>query len=169
MEVNMKIALGIHIKHDRGACLIIDGKVVVNIANERLDRIKYSSSPEIPYEAVDAVLDFGNIDISQVSCIGISGAGLESEKVKQFYKDEFFEHYHCESIPFFFVSHHLAHAYSVYYSAPFDNSLIFIAYGEKYTFQINKKQKHCILVIMEKYNSLLRVCRISLYVKWNIK
>ena len=101
----MKIALGIHIKHDRGACLIIDGKVVVNIANERLDRIKYSSSPEIPYEAVDAVLDFGNIDISQVSCIGISGAGLESEKVKQFYKDEFFEHYHCESIPFFFVSH----------------------------------------------------------------
>ena len=129
MEVNMKIALGIHIKHDRGACLIIDGKVVVNIANERLDRIKYSSSPEIPYEAVDAVLDFGNIDISQVSCIGISGAGLESEKVKQFYKDEFFEHYHCESIPFFFVSHHLAHAYSVYYSAPFDNSLIFIADG----------------------------------------
>lgn len=125
----MKIALGIHIKHDRGACLIIDGKVVVNIANERLDRIKYSSSPEIPYEAVDAVLDFGNIDIWQVSCIGISGAGLESEKVKQFYKDEFFEHYHCESIPFFFVSHHLAHAYSVYYSAPFDNSLIFIADG----------------------------------------
>lgn len=129
MEVNMKIALGIHVKHDRGACLIIDGKVVANIANERLDRIKYSSSPEIPYESIDALFKYCNIDISQVSCVGISSAGVESEKVKQFYKDEFFKHYNCPNIPFFFVSHHLAHAYSVYYSSPFDKSLIFIADG----------------------------------------
>ena len=129
MEVNMKIALGIHVKHDRGACLIIDGEVVGNIANERLDRIKYSSSPEIPYESIDALLKFCNVDISQVSCIGISSAGLESEKAKQFYKDEFFKHYNCAEIPFFFVSHHLAHAYSVYFSSPFDESLIFIADG----------------------------------------
>ena len=125
----MKVALGIHVKHDRGACVIIDGKVVANIANERLDRIKYSSSPEIPYQAIDAVLTFCNIDISQVSCIGISGAGLESEKVKQFYKDDFFTHYDCKDIPFFFVSHHLAHAYSTYFSSPFDESLIFVSDG----------------------------------------
>ena len=128
-EVKMKVALGIHVKHDRGACVIIDGKVVANIANERLDRIKYSSSPEIPYQAIDAVLTFCNIDISQVSCIGISGAGLESEKVKQFYKDDFFTHYDCKDIPFFFVSHHLAHAYSTYFSSPFDESLIFVSDG----------------------------------------
>lgn len=125
----MKIALGIHVKHDRGACLIIDGKVVANIANERLDRIKYSSSPEIPYESIDALLKYCNIDISQISCVGISSAGLESEKAKQFYKDEFFMHYNCDEIPFFFVSHHLAHAYSVYFSSQFDESLIFVADG----------------------------------------
>lgn len=125
----MKIALGIHVKHDRGACLIIDGEVVANISNERLDRIKYSSSPEIPYESIDALLNFCHIDISQISCIGISSAGIESEKAKQFYKDEFFKHYKCPDIPFLFVSHHLAHAYSVYFSSPFDNSLIFIADG----------------------------------------
>lgn len=125
----MKIALGIHVKHDRGACLIIDGKVVANIANERLDRIKYSSSPEIPYESIDALLKYCNIDISQISCVGISSAGLESEKAKQFYKDEFFTYYNCDEIPFFFVSHHLAHAYSVYFSSQFDESLIFVADG----------------------------------------
>lgn len=125
----MNIALGIHVKHDRGACLIIDGKVVVNIANERLDRIKYSSSPEIPFAAVDAVLRFCNISISDVSCIGISGAGVESERVKQFYKDEFFEHYKCREIPFFFLSHHLAHAYSTFYSSSFEEALILVADG----------------------------------------
>ena len=52
----MNIVLGVHVKHDRSACIIIDGRVVVNIANERLDRVKYSDSPEIPYTAVDAVL-----------------------------------------------------------------------------------------------------------------
>ena len=85
MEGTMNIVLGVHVKHDRSACIIIDGRVVVNIANERLDRVKYSDSPEIPYTAVDAVLKHCNIDISQVSCIGMSGAGIESEKVKQFY------------------------------------------------------------------------------------
>lgn len=136
-EKIMKIALGIHVKHDRGACLIINGKVEVNIANERLDRIKYSSSPEIPYEAIDAVLASRHLKINDVSCIGMSGAGLESDKVKQFYKDEFFAHYRCHDKPFFFISHHLAHAYSTFYSSQFREGLIFVAdgggdyYGEK--------------------------------------
>lgn len=125
----MRIALGIHVKHDRGACLIIDGKVVANIANERLDRIKYSNSPEIPYASIDAVLKYCNLKISDVSCIGMSGAGLESEKVKNFYKNEFFLHYGCCEIPFFFISHHLAHAYSTFYSSKFDEALIFVADG----------------------------------------
>lgn len=125
----MRISLGIHVKHDRGACIIIDRKVVVNIANERIDRIKHSSSYMIPFEAIDAVLNYCNITIDKVSCIGLSGAGLESEKVKQFYKDELFSHYNCSDIPFFFVSHHLAHACSAYYSSGFENSLIFVADG----------------------------------------
>ena len=125
----MRISLGIHVKHDRGACIIIDRKVVVNIANERIDRIKHSSSYMIPFEAIDAVLNYCNITIDKVSCIGLSGAGLESEKVKQFYKDELFSHYNCSDIPFFFVSHHLAHACSAYYLSGFENSLIFVADG----------------------------------------
>lgn len=125
----MNIVLGIHVKHDRSVCVIIDGKVAVNIANERLDRVKYSASPEIPYAAVDTALKFCGIDISLVSCIGMSGAGVESEKVKQFYKDDFFSHYGCREIPFFFLSHHLAHAYSSFCSSTYPESLIFVADG----------------------------------------
>lgn len=125
----MNIVLGIHVKHDRSACLIIDGKVVANIANERLDRVKYSASPEIPYAAVDAILKYCNINISQISAIGMSGAGVESEKVKQFYRDDFSSHYGRQDIPFFFLSHHLAHAYSSFCSSTFPESLIFVADG----------------------------------------
>lgn len=125
----MNIVLGINVKHDRSACIIIDGKVVVNIANERIDRVKYSASPEIPYAAVDASLKFCGINITQISCIGMSGAGVESEKVKQFYKDDFFAHYRCREVPFFFLSHHLAHAYSSFCSSTFSESLIFVADG----------------------------------------
>ena len=35
----MNISLGIHVGHDRGACIIKDGEVIAAIANERLDRI----------------------------------------------------------------------------------------------------------------------------------
>ncbi|MCH5162738.1 MAG: hypothetical protein J1G38_04540 [Clostridiales bacterium] len=125
----MKISLGIHVKHDRGACLIVDGKIIVNIANERLDRIKYSASPEIPYKAIDAVLKYANIQFDDISCIGMSGAGIEANKIKQFYKDELFSHYGIKDKPFFFISHHLAHAYSVYYSSSYNDSIIFVADG----------------------------------------
>lgn len=117
MEGTMNIVLGVHVKHDRSACIIIDGRVVVNIANERLDRVKYSDSPEIPYTAVDAVLKHCNIDISQVSCIGMSGAGIESEKVKQFYKDDFFAHYRCREIPFSFC-HIIGHTHILPFVRP---------------------------------------------------
>ena len=81
MEGTMNIVLGIHVKHDRSACVIIDGKVAVNIANERLDRVKYSASPEIPYAAVDTALKFCGIDISLVSCIGMSGGKRKGKTV----------------------------------------------------------------------------------------
>ena len=32
-------ALGVHIGHDRGACLVKDGIVMVSVPQERIDRI----------------------------------------------------------------------------------------------------------------------------------
>ena len=57
----MNIALGIHIGHDRGACIIKDAKVLACIPQERIDRIKYSSSSNIPFDAIDKLLEYCNI------------------------------------------------------------------------------------------------------------
>jgi carbamoyltransferase len=113
----MKISLGIHVGHDRGACLIKDGKVIASLSQERLDRIKHSQSLKLPFEAIDALLKYCKLTIEDVSCIGLSAVAIEDENTYNMYKDSFFRHYGCEYIPFFLVHHHDAHAYSTYYSS----------------------------------------------------
>jgi carbamoyltransferase len=125
----MKIALGIHVGHDRGACIIKDGKVIAALSQERLDRIKYSRSSEIPFQSIDRLLEYCSLSMSNVSCIGLSCDSIEGNAVLDLYKDEFFTHYQCEHIPFAFVPHHDAHANAVYYSSGYDGSLIFVSDG----------------------------------------
>ncbi len=125
----MKIALGIHVGHDRGACLIKDEKVIAAIANERLDRIKYSQSLELPFESINALLTYCDIKIDDVLSIGISGVAFEGNRMLDWYKEEFFNYYKCAYIPFFLVDHHDAHAYSTYYSSGQSKSLIFVFDG----------------------------------------
>jgi len=125
----VKLALGIHVGHDRGACLIKHGKVIAAIANERLDRIKYSQSLEIPYKAIDALLEYCGMEMSDVQSIGLSGVAFEGNRMLDWYKNEFFGHYKCGNIPFYLVDHHDAHAYSTYYSSGQSDSLIFVFDG----------------------------------------
>lgn len=125
----MKLVLGIHVGHDRGACLIKDGNVIAAIANERLDRKKYSQSLEIPYESIDALLKYSNMEIRDVQAIGLSGVAFEGNRMLDWYKREFFCHYKCRYVPFYLVDHHDAHAYSTYYSSKQTDSLIFVFDG----------------------------------------
>jgi len=125
----MRISLGIHIGHDRGACIIKDGKVIAALAQERLDRIKHSQSLILPFETIDALLKYCDLSISDISCIGLSAVAIEDEHIVNMYKDSFFTHYKCEYIPFYLVHHHDAHAYSTYYSSGFDNSMVFVFDG----------------------------------------
>lgn len=125
----MKVSLGIHIGHDRGACIIGDAKVLCAISQERLDREKYSRSAAIPFLAIDASLKYCNISISDVNCIGLSYDGIEGDAILELYKKEFYQHYSCSAIPFFIVNHHEAHAYSTFFSSGFEKSLIFICDG----------------------------------------
>ncbi|MCM1494823.1 MAG: hypothetical protein NC089_03390 [Bacteroides sp.] len=125
----MNIALGIHVGHDRGACLIKNGEVIAVLAQERLDRVKHSQSMAIPYDTIDALLKYCGLDIADISCIGLSHVAIEGSAVRDLYKKEFFNHYKCFYVPFYFVSHHDAHAYAVYFSSGFDESLIFVSDG----------------------------------------
>ena len=125
----MKVALGIHVGHDRGACLIKDNKVIAAISNERLDRKKYSQSLELPFDSINALLTYCGISISNVKAIGLSGVAFEGDRMLDWYKNEFFDYYKCRYIPFYLVDHHDAHAYSTYFSSGQSDSLIFVFDG----------------------------------------
>lgn len=125
----MKVALGIHVGHDRGACILKDGEVIATLSNERIDRIKYSQSLKIPFETIDILLQYCHLNICDVNVIGLSGVAFEGMKMYDWYRTEFFSHYNCPYIPFHLVSHHNAHAYSTYYSSGFDQSLVFVFDG----------------------------------------
>lgn len=123
------ISLGIHIGHDRGAALIKDGILVGAIAEERLDRIKFSHSTDIPFKSIDALLIYHNISFNDIDNIGITFAAVNIEGVKRYYSDQLCKYYEVKSCDVVMVSHHLAHAEAVYDTSDFDDSIIFIADG----------------------------------------
>ena len=121
-------SLGIHIGHDRGACLVKDGKVIVSIPQERLDRKKHSRATALPYEAIDAVLHYCNLNPMQVNCIGLSADAMESESIIPIFQQDFFQNYKCQP-PFYAVDHHMSHAETVYSMSNNEICLILIADG----------------------------------------
>ena len=123
------MSLGIHVGHDRGVALIKDGIFIGAIGQELIDRVKFSSSSKIPIESIDILLKYCGLSIEDVSCIGISYHSVEGLSVGRFYKDELGENFKCGHIPVFFVPHHVAHAYSAFFSSGFDDAIVFVADG----------------------------------------
>ena len=56
--------------HDSAACLIKDGNVIANIEEERLNRIRHTSA--FPKQAIEYVLDAGNLAISDIDIIAFN-------------------------------------------------------------------------------------------------
>lgn len=68
------IILGIHDGHNASACLIMNGKLVCALGEERLSRDKHQYG--FPAKAIDAVLDSAQISIDDVDRIAMSTATL---------------------------------------------------------------------------------------------
>lgn len=120
--------LGVHVGHDRGACLVKDGIVMVSIPQERIDRIKHSRAMSLPCEAIEAVLKYCQIQPDQINCVGLSADAMESGSITPIIQQEFFQHYKCLP-PFFSIDHHISHAESVYSMSNNEKRLILIADG----------------------------------------
>ena len=74
----MKSILGISaFYHDSAAALIIDGKIVAAAQEERFTRIKHDSS--YPFNAINFVLSFGGIKISEIDSIVEEGHNYRRE------------------------------------------------------------------------------------------
>ena len=64
----MKTILGISaFYHDSAATLLVDGKIVAAAQEERFTRVKHDST--YPYNAVEFVLNFANIELSKIDKI----------------------------------------------------------------------------------------------------
>ncbi len=61
--------LGVRYGHDSGAALVVDGKVVANVSEERLTRIKHDTS--FPIRSIALCLELAGINSEEIDCLAI--------------------------------------------------------------------------------------------------
>ena len=118
------ISIGFSIGHDRGAVLVRDGKVVVGISRERLSRIKSDESFQnemIPVDCIDYCLQSEGLTYDDVDIYCYNSTMVEDVDA------QFVELLNQPIEKLYFIPHHLAHAYSTYYSSPFESSVVVVA------------------------------------------
>lgn len=150
--------LGIHVGHDSCAALIVDGKIVVDVQEERFVRIKHYEG--LPFKSVEQCLQLGKLSMDDIDAIAIASdqqipnlnflfefpAGKEHKKSRQSQLVSLMrgrKMYPQVGLPLYMkrlkvnprtqviqVNHHLAHAASAYYtSGTPDKQLIVTADG----------------------------------------
>jgi carbamoyltransferase len=73
----MKAVLGIQVGHDAAAALVIDGRVVADVAEERFTRVKNDSS--FPLHAIDFCLKFAGMKSVELDAIALPSRYLDPE------------------------------------------------------------------------------------------
>jgi carbamoyltransferase len=121
----MKV-LGFSNGHDKGAVIIEDGKIKVGISQERLSRVKHDGAYQggkIPWESINYCLNYlgwtyNDLDLAVYSTTEIIDDVQQQfqQKVKNFNINKLF-----------FIPHHLAHAYSSFFSSGLDEAAVIVA------------------------------------------
>jgi len=124
--------LGINLSHDRSAALLIDGKIVTAIAEERLDGVKKSLGKLIdqkyrlpPLLAINYCLEANNLSIDDLDYIIVDHAidPVNLDLLRKIIPIKNKEKI-C-SLPH--PSHHLTHAFSTFFCSPFKEAAILVA------------------------------------------
>jgi carbamoyltransferase len=124
-----RIVLGVHLGHDRGAALVRNGVLWYAIAQERVDRLKHSPSPEIPRQAIEALVGVTGIRLNDIDAVGISYTNVSIDSIIDQIATEFRDLYDVEGMPIFGVSHHICHALAAFHTSGFQDADVFIADG----------------------------------------
>ena len=117
-------SLGFSVGHDKGAVIIENGRVVVGITQERLSRIKHDGAHQggiLPYESILYCLNYLGITIKDLNSIVYSTTEIIDDVEQQFNR-----HFGV-SYSLTFIPHHLAHAYSSFFSSGFEESAVIVA------------------------------------------
>jgi carbamoyltransferase len=147
--------LGINaVYHDTAAALLVDGKLVVAIEEERFNRIKHGKMPDVdnphqfPERAIRFCLDYAGLTTEDIDHVGYS---FDPELRRARFRAEWWPNPKDEEVfllrlgqarevadgifgrqlrqKFHFVPHHLAHAASAYFPSGFDRAAILTVDG----------------------------------------
>ena len=120
------ITLGFSVGHDKGAAIIKDGKLLVAITQERLTRIKNDgaySGGSLPLESIQYCLNYLNLTFKDINLFVYSTTELVDD-VEQLMYPLIGNLVHSKLK---FIPHHLAHAYSTFFSSNFDEAAVVVA------------------------------------------
>lgn len=118
--------LGFSVGHDKGAAIIEDGKLLVAITEERLTRIKHDgaySGGKIPIESMRYCLDYLNLTFKDIDVYVYSTTEMVDDVESQL--KPLFRNSKLPKIVF--IPHHLAHAYSTFFSSNFEDAVVVVA------------------------------------------
>ncbi|THD64225.1 MAG: carbamoyltransferase [Bradyrhizobium sp.] len=147
--------LGINsVYHDSAAALLVDGKLVVAVEEERFNRIKYGKLPDVdnphqfPEQAIRFCLNYAGLTARDIDHVAYSfDPQLRRKRFRpQWWADPRFEEVFLLRLGqvrgvaddvlgrrlgqrFHFVPHHLAHAASAYFPSGFDGAAILVIDG----------------------------------------
>ena len=122
------IVLGMSAGHDRGAVLIKDGKVLIGITQARLTRIKGDGGNHrqggngLPLQSIDYCLNHYGLNYDDVDLYVYSST--ESFDAME---DQYEAHLGQPLSKLKFIPHHLAHAFSSFYSSGFEEAAVVVA------------------------------------------
>ena len=118
--------LGFSVGHDKGAVIIENGKVVVGITQERLTRIKHDGAYQggvIPFESINYCLNALSITHRDIDYYVYSTTEIEDTVGPQFFS----KYIDLNREILYFIPHHLAHAYSAFFSSGLEESAVVVA------------------------------------------
>lgn len=121
----MKV-LGFSVGHDKGAVIIEDGKVLIGITEERLSRIKHDGAYQgglIPTPSINYCLNSLGLTIKDIGLWVYSTTETVDDAPQKFFT--VFPSIKREKL--LFIPHHLAHAYSSFFSSGFDEAAVVVA------------------------------------------
>ena len=118
--------LGFSVGHDKGAVIIENGKVVIGITQERLSRIKHDGAYQggiLPVESINYCLNNLGITYSDIDLYVYSTTEEVDDVESQFKK----AYPKLDKSILKFLPHHLAHAYSSFFSSGLDEAAVIVA------------------------------------------
>jgi len=119
------IVLGFSVGHDKGAVIIKNGRVAIGISQERLSRFKHDGAfteGNIPVESIMYCLSELDLTIDDLDLIVYSTTEMEDNTYELFNKI-----FRIPKKKLEFIPHHLAHAYSTFFSSGYDEAAVVVA------------------------------------------